>query len=480
MVAGDINDVAEKFTIDQDSRQARYLIEKLEHTSLKAMLCLQLKFDDIEWNLFSGKLLYVTALDAATKQSNMPFHQYCLVASIERYQHVLLNNRLNDDYRRQIMRELAKPMAIMSEGTNYWNDRKILRIEQPKFVVTMTTCNRLQLFIKTVQSFLVCCSDLDVIGEWIVVDDNSSKDDRAMMVEMFPWMTFIMKTPEQRGHAKSMNMLRDYVLTKSSIKYIIHLEDDWKFMCKLDLLSRSECILDDDPLIGQVLFNLNYAETQDDIHIGGKLQGANKTLRIEHSYKTFFGKNNAVEFWPHFSLRPNIIRKDVWLRVGEFEEGVKHFEMSYAYRYITDGWKTAFLPTISCIHTGRLCGDEGDNAYSLNGQTQFQGNDLPDIVFCECDMSDEGVKRLMKRCKRMREKRWIIGNQDGPIAKYILNMSLNNVDWSLLLINNGTVGGTLKVKWVDELPKGMRTIAVNHKWLQTMTFPTKIYIYDII
>ena len=43
---------------------------------------------------------------------------------------------------------------------------------------TITSRKRFDLFERTVNSFLNCCTDLDKIDRWLCVDDNSSEEDR--------------------------------------------------------------------------------------------------------------------------------------------------------------------------------------------------------------------------------------------------------------------------------------------------------------
>jgi tetratricopeptide (TPR) repeat protein len=110
----------------------------------------------------------------------------------------------------------------------------LVRPKKRRIVVTMTTCKRFDLFTRTINSFLTCCTDVDLVDQWIIVDDNSSADDRMRMQKLYPFFKFIFKTPEERGHAKSMNMLQTAVLPPDnnavSADLIFHLEDDWLFL----------------------------------------------------------------------------------------------------------------------------------------------------------------------------------------------------------------------------------------------------------
>ena len=97
-----------------------------------------------------------------------------------------------------------------------------------QITITTTSCKRLDLFKRTINSFLECCKDLYLVKEWIVIDDNSSKEDRDEMVKLYPFINFIFKNENEKGHVKSMNMIRNIVKTN----YLFNLEDDWEFFYK--------------------------------------------------------------------------------------------------------------------------------------------------------------------------------------------------------------------------------------------------------
>src|SRR5581483_3240428 len=51
-------------------------------------------------------------------------------------------------------------------------------------IFTITTCKRFDLFTSTMNSFLNCCLDLNLIDEWICIDDNSNETDRESMKKL--------------------------------------------------------------------------------------------------------------------------------------------------------------------------------------------------------------------------------------------------------------------------------------------------------
>ena len=147
--------------------------------------------------------------------------------------------------------------------------------------------------------------------------------------------------------------------------------------------------LEEDEKYGQVVFNRNYAELADPVHMelaGGfdKLtKGKNRYVLHEFHPKgseeeaKFYKENpnsRSSCYWPHFSLNPSLMKTSIF-SVGEFNEEAKHFEMEFASRYVNAEFKTCFFDDICCSHIGRKINEAGSpnkkNAYELNETTQF-------------------------------------------------------------------------------------------------------------
>ena len=54
-----------------------------------------------------------------------------------------------------------------------------------------------------------------------------------------------------------MNMTREFALD-NNIQYILHMEDDWKFITKNNFIEKALDVLENNEQIGQCLFNKNY------------------------------------------------------------------------------------------------------------------------------------------------------------------------------------------------------------------------------
>ncbi len=280
-------------------------------------------------------------------------------------------------YNREKVEELMDLVALPEE----------LKRKEKGVIFTVTTCKRFDLFEQTMNALLNCTKDIDMIQEWLCVDDNSSEEDRALMKERYPFFTFIWKGPEEKGHAKSMNIIRDYVL-KSGYPYTMHMEDDWVAVCEMEYVKPSiRIIMENQEGIRQVVQNRQYVQLirPRDIDLKGGFQRYLKDgfRYIVHEFypkgsaeENAFWKRNgggfSASYWPHYSLNPSVMSCEVYQALGPYPETVRHFEMDYASRYTNAGFRTAFLDGIFRLHIGKLIGEEGKkNAYELNELVQF-------------------------------------------------------------------------------------------------------------
>jgi GR25 family glycosyltransferase involved in LPS biosynthesis len=308
------------------------------------------------------------------------------------YQSILDTSKLNFKTSQKIILK-QKPCIEKIENLyvkyNKDNVDKVLnhpKNEFPLVTLTITTCKRFVLFEQTINSFLACCTDLDKIDKWIVVDDNSSEEDRNKMKELYPFFQFYFKTKDEKGHAKSMNIIHEMVDTP----YVFHMEDDWKFFCKTNYISKCLDVLSTSQNIGQCIVNRNYMETSKDLGvICGGLENITEygTRYYIHEYcpddksydefmKKYMTATGCVNcaYWPYFSFRPSLLKTEVLKKLGKFNTNSDHFEMEYSNKF-KNNYVSAFMESMYCIHTGRLTTERTDptklNAYILNEEIQF-------------------------------------------------------------------------------------------------------------
>ena len=247
-----------------------------------------------------------------------------------------------------------------------------------KILITFTTCKRLGLFKETLNSILNHWTDLSLITDWFCVDDNSSTEDRRLMKVCYPWLEYYMKTPAEKGHRVSMNIIWNKLNTLKPT-YWLHLEDDFLFYHPMDYIGQAIAFLANNQAnVKQVVFNRNYAETVEHYNSHGHLPVTNTPNIVLHDHKP----NEAIKhymnshYWPHYSFRPSLTLVDSILKLGNFDSANQFFERDYANKWHEAGYKTAFFNRISHRHIGRLTSEintgQVKNAYELNEEAQFQ------------------------------------------------------------------------------------------------------------
>jgi len=260
--------------------------------------------------------------------------------------------------------------------------------------LTMTSCKRLDLLSRTINSMIANCTDLTThVCKWVVVDDNSSQHDRQKMKAMYPFITYVDKSPEQKGHAVSMNMIRDMCFEErlksgGVVQYNFHIEDDFEWWYQSNFITKCIHVLEEDASYGQALINFEYTEDQKTaVNIWNRDFHTCKTdsktrYHVHEYYETKENQHKAMQemratcsnYWPHFSFRPGCTRISVYEKVGRFDPSAAHFEMEYAYRYAKAGYKTCGLDCCYTVHIGRRTYErqtDMQNAYDLNQEHQF-------------------------------------------------------------------------------------------------------------
>ena len=239
-------------------------------------------------------------------------------------------------------------------------------------ILTMTTCKRLALFLTTVQTLLRHCDECKRIP-WLIVDDGSSPEDQKRMQEALSGTvnaSFVWKTDP--GHDKSMNLIQNMT---AAYEYVFHVEDDWEFFRDFSLQTMRDG-LDLDPRIGQVLVNQDYHEgLVEKRTIVGSVPYHGFRLHVWDPNHTMCKPGELSNgHWPHYSLRPGLIRRATWTFLGPFLVGHREFEREYALRYMAAGFETIMLPGLYCSHTGKRSWEsesEHPSAYVLNGVGRF-------------------------------------------------------------------------------------------------------------
>lgn len=204
-----------------------------------------------------------------------------------------------------------------------------------KITFTITTCDRLDLLEKTIESFN--STNNHPIDQWLMVNDSGDKDIHKILLEKYPYFEFIFNE-EKIGLSKSLDLLWN----KSRNDFIFHCEDDWFFDSNNNFLSESIQLLLLDTNINQVNIRHEYDNPHKPIDIVYTINN------IE--YKIM--EPNFMGVWNGYSWNPGLRRKSDYITmfpkgVSEFKDEILCCEHSKKHNY-----KTVILKNTACYHIG--------------------------------------------------------------------------------------------------------------------------------
>jgi glycosyltransferase involved in cell wall biosynthesis len=110
-------------------------------------------------------------------------------------------------------------------GTYDVNDKKQFESKET-ITLAISTSRRLKHFLQTIVALENSIGKLpnSLVTRVILVDDNSSEEDRNIMKNKYPNFEFHFKLPNEKGHANTMNKIFSLV----DSQYLLYLEDDWR------------------------------------------------------------------------------------------------------------------------------------------------------------------------------------------------------------------------------------------------------------
>ena len=205
---------------------------------------------------------------------------------------------------------------------------------------TITTCKRLECFMRTMDSFMKHCKDNYNISRFIIIDDSSPLEERLAMKRLYPFMDLICH--DNKNHAKSLNLIRANVFSE----YVIMFEDDWE--CRQDFKISDLLKVTDEYLklhtkymIEQTLksvgdkkvllahFNVDKLDKYSTQWVDGK-----KDLRKQLG-KMKLEPAQFTTHHPGFSLDPCIVKTDILKKIPfDEEEHQSLVELSYGIQHV--------------------------------------------------------------------------------------------------------------------------------------------------
>ena len=215
----------------------------------------------------------------------------------------------------------------------------------------MTCGRRLDLFIRTMDSFLANCLDLDLIKNWVVCDDRSSPEDLRIMKSRYGFLEFVQATvPRQPA---SLNRLFRLVETE----WFVHWEDDWLCDKRGHFLRQALDIAYSDERNRNVVLR-----GWQSVHI--------KDGDLIYSGHVFHPEGSPVNsrqtdwFWYGYSLNPGLQHKPTVDILGEYNESAvtRDFDKPAAKKYRELGLRRVNPLERYVEHIG-----EGKPAWGMNG-----------------------------------------------------------------------------------------------------------------
>ena len=218
-----------------------------------------------------------------------------------------------------------------------------------RITLSMTTCNRIDVFKRSFLSFLENCFYSDIFNEILIVDDNSNED---QLKEMFLFLqkhcpitfTLICKKFNDRWQYKSLNI----ILSKTTSDYILHLEDDYKFIKTLPKETILKALEFSDNVKRCASISLNCIGSKD---FSYEIYKNVKFYEWKPSVKYICPVTKMKR--PGFNLNPGIWNRRRFLEIGEFKLNYNkyiydynelHTETDYGVRMVEKGFKHFMLP----------------------------------------------------------------------------------------------------------------------------------------
>jgi hypothetical protein len=182
---------------------------------------------------------------------------------------------------------------------------------------------------------------LSRIDKWIVINEYCQKPRKnwaKLVNEKYPFITFLQKSQQDEGQAKSLNILLSYI---PKYKYMFHWEEGWK--PTKPFLNESFRIMDSTDITQLQLTNdwMNGNETKKCKEDYCIIEYAKPAQELKTS-------EDVQKHWPLYSLRPSLNRVSFYTDLGQFS--LKKFtppftsEYDYALRwYRKGGVKAVFM-----------------------------------------------------------------------------------------------------------------------------------------
>ncbi len=210
-------------------------------------------------------------------------------------------------------------------------------MSQPEVTFVLTSCGRVDLLEKTIESFEKF--NTYPIKRGIITEDSCDEEVYKQVRELFGDRYDIMCNAQKKGQMQSIRDAYETIDTE----YAFHCEDDWEFY-KEGFIEEAFAILASDEKITQVLLrtqeNLNRDEN---FFTFGELQQVEQ-YGFRRVYPT------ADFEWGSFSFNPGLKRMADYHKLGGYDNC--HSELDVNLRYRDAGYYCVISDTPGVVHLG--------------------------------------------------------------------------------------------------------------------------------
>jgi hypothetical protein len=237
---------------------------------------------------------------------------------------------------------------------------QIHTIDQPETDTTafFLSCDRLDLLAVTFSSFI--STSLDTV-RMVILDDSGNPDVFSQLVSQYGQQADIICLPENRGPWHCMDFMVSWCFTK----YIMYIEDDWKFLDS-GYLQQSRRILETHRDIGIVDISDRRFEAY----------GACGKEEPDFIRKNPFRLSPTHLYWVGWCGSPNLKRREDLVRLGRIEAGYAEWQIDRKFYLL--GLKAVWLKKKYVTHLGddnsKLAGKRADDSKTPCMQCPLQPN----------------------------------------------------------------------------------------------------------
>lgn len=155
----------------------------------------------------------------------------------------LVNKTKNDDEYRIIKKKIEEYNLKVNKIYKNYNSKLITQLSKRKcrdipfvsFCILTNISKNTDDFKNTINSFINCCQDINLIDEWICIDEGEDKDTISKINDEYPFIQIYVKPENKKGINESIKILKSIAKTP----YIFLTGEKQVFNIKSKIISKS-------------------------------------------------------------------------------------------------------------------------------------------------------------------------------------------------------------------------------------------------